>query len=672
MFCCLLHPNSPKPTVAILAQVQNQSTITCRPQREMVNHCKAWMPDLTELQDPDSTVAILRQELANAHKELAQYREKLKEVLNENERLNRDLYKMSQCWWQIRVPSPLTDIYFNGCKVHYDADAYRKWESWCPVCKRPLDTTVFGSQGHGQPERPLDATRHHRYAYVTTLWGTGIKFSLAALVLGQALSNVSKHARVLLHTNTVPPTCLQVLSKLWELKLVDHIEPSEGLFSTGKTGSRFTGVFNKLHALNLVNFDKVLLLDIDLTVLGCPDPLFNLDAPAALWRGQGQDIPHGCKISGRCFFGGPKDDWQQTNGINAGVVLLEPNARNFAFCKEEVTSPMHPERIAGSGPEQDVLSRFFAAYWTHISVDYNFQIHHLWFALVNSVKHFTGTWETTSEEKRSELINNPCVQVVNQSDGPKEEDVRKVTRWTRVAYNQDAKPVYQQWDARKSVTDAGAASPETSTMTKAGLWVPPRISRKLNDIHIIHFSGEVKFWDLNMEANGLDNNVVDYFLRSTSYKEVRLWIDRQGDDESYAKFGIRCEDGNFNAIDEKLSSDSLEEIVHQGIDQIRGVCLIALQKWQTDLTIAMKTADVSSIAELKKILTDPNSNEDNKLKLGDRVVVQWWENNKNAWYPATVECITDDGFVRVHFDDQFGWNESCYFLKQFVEPLPNQ
>ena len=43
---------------------------------------------------------------------------------------------------------------------------------------------------------------------------------------------------------------------------------------------------------------------------------------------------------------------------------------------------MHPEHIAGSGPEQDYLSRFFAAApWHHISVSYNFQPHHDLFAL---------------------------------------------------------------------------------------------------------------------------------------------------------------------------------------------------------------------------------------------------------------------------------------------------
>ena len=54
----------------------------------------------------------------------------------------------------------------------------------------------------------------------------------------------------------------------------------------------------------------------------------------------------------------------------------------FDMMRREVTTEVHPEHIAGSGPEQDYLSRFFAAApWHHISVSYNFQPHHVPFAL---------------------------------------------------------------------------------------------------------------------------------------------------------------------------------------------------------------------------------------------------------------------------------------------------
>lgn len=49
-----------------------------------------------------------------------------------------------------------------------------------------------------------------------------------------------------------------------------------------------------------------------------------------------------------------------------------------------VTSEVHPEHVPGSGPEQDYLSRFFAISgtpWHSIGVVYNFQLHHVPFAL---------------------------------------------------------------------------------------------------------------------------------------------------------------------------------------------------------------------------------------------------------------------------------------------------
>ena len=41
----------------------------------------------------------------------------------------------------------------------------------------------------------------------------------------------------------------------------------------------------KLHALGLVDYSKVLMLDLDLAILASLDELFDLAAPAALCRG---------------------------------------------------------------------------------------------------------------------------------------------------------------------------------------------------------------------------------------------------------------------------------------------------------------------------------------------------------------------------------------------------
>lgn len=67
----------------------------------------------------------------------------------------------------------------------------------------------------------------------------------------------------------------------------------------------------------------------------------------------------------------------------------------------EVSNEWHPEHIPGGGPEQDYLSRFFlSAPWRHIHVTYNFQPHHVPFALERSLMYrnsWVGHAECTPE-----------------------------------------------------------------------------------------------------------------------------------------------------------------------------------------------------------------------------------------------------------------------------------
>merc|ERR1719502_118605 len=97
---------------------------------------------------------------------------------------------------------------------------------------------------------------------------------------------------------------------------------------------------------------------------------------------------HGDPLDGRSFWHGSDVrktlslSWGQATGINAGMMLLRPDARELEEMLEELIDPNHPSHIKGSGPEQDYLSRHYAsAPWTHITVEYNFQLHQMFFAL---------------------------------------------------------------------------------------------------------------------------------------------------------------------------------------------------------------------------------------------------------------------------------------------------
>ena len=60
---------------------------------------------------------------------------------------------------------------------------------------------------------------------------------------------------------------------------------SEGAVFPSFEADRFEHVFTKLRALGLVEFEKILMMDIDLLVTSNIDDLFQMRAPAAMKRG---------------------------------------------------------------------------------------------------------------------------------------------------------------------------------------------------------------------------------------------------------------------------------------------------------------------------------------------------------------------------------------------------
>jgi len=231
-----------------------------------------------------------------------------------------------------------------------------------------------------------------KYAYVITLWGSSADYLIGAMVLGHSLRRTgSKHARICLHTADVPPGYIKMLSALWECRCVEHVSAcTDKLSFQDDQPHRFDKVFTKLRVMSLIDFEKVLMMDIDLIVLSSIDELFALNAPAALRRGMNDSrwpLKTGDPVEGRPFFGGRDKSnkmwsWGQGTGINAGVMLLQPDLTVLNDMLLEIAEPNHPAHARGNGPEQDFLSRYWAdAPWTYIGVEYNFQLHQMFFAL---------------------------------------------------------------------------------------------------------------------------------------------------------------------------------------------------------------------------------------------------------------------------------------------------
>ncbi|CAK0895566.1 unnamed protein product [Prorocentrum cordatum] len=256
----------------------------------------------------------------------------------------------------------------------------RARRGFCACCKRPLHLSL------AEAPAPKRARSGDRYAYVVALWGPSPEYLLGALALGWSLRrHGAAHDLVALHADDLPAGAVELLRRGgWAPHQVPHVEACGALFQEWTRNGRFAQVFTKIRVLGLVQYRKVLLLDADIIVNANIDDLFDLPAPAAMARGPRCGYAHGERIDGEFFFGGSQGDewsWGQTGGINAGVMLLEPDEQTLAQCLLEITDPRHPEHVPGNGPEQDYLSRFWAGEWRHLDVSYNFQLHQMYFAL---------------------------------------------------------------------------------------------------------------------------------------------------------------------------------------------------------------------------------------------------------------------------------------------------
>eukprot|EP00419_Tripos_fusus_P054139 CAMPEP_0172810968 /NCGR_PEP_ID=MMETSP1075-20121228/9129_1 /TAXON_ID=2916 /ORGANISM="Ceratium fusus, Strain PA161109" /LENGTH=990 /DNA_ID=CAMNT_0013650353 /DNA_START=71 /DNA_END=3041 /DNA_ORIENTATION=+ len=252
----------------------------------------------------------------------------------------------------------------------------------CVYCRLPLvlevgrGGTLTGTDTECCVEGPVGAEEGAPCAYATLLYGNKVEYFLGALVTGWSIKATgSTLERLLLHTDDVPGPFLKALSTFWTPREVQYLEGCPKLYKEYNK-SRFKSVFTKLQALTCTDFSKVLMLDLDMLVRSNLDELFSLRAPAALRRSSGREQPpHGGTFSAEDMWHANRTD--MSSGINAGVMLLEPDHRIFDRMAAEIQDPRHPEHIGTYGPEQDYLARFYSTFlsgrWTHIHARFNYQ-----------------------------------------------------------------------------------------------------------------------------------------------------------------------------------------------------------------------------------------------------------------------------------------------------------
>lgn len=360
------------------------------------------------------------------------------------------------------------------------ARVWERWQGFCPCCKRPIHAVTAEAWAAPTPAKGAAG----KYAFVICLWGTSPAYVLGAMVLGYSLKQTgSKYRRVCLYTDDVSAAHVQLLSKLWECRPVYHVDAAMQALSTTPDYERFAKVFTKLRGLEMVDFEKVLMMDVDLLVRGSIDHLFDLDAPAASLRGRFKEspVPHGSQLDGSTFFSGQKNDpewsWGQGTGINAGVMLWRPDQGEFRRMRAELSEQGHPSHCKGNGPEQDYLSRYWAGTpWTSLGIEYNFQIRHMFGALSPDVAH---------KAERAAMISTPeRVKVIHFSGEMRAKpwdrvlDPQWASSWTCVERDSDFVKTfneefigYRLWikkDPRYFAREPGAQCPRSETK---GMWL---------------------------------------------------------------------------------------------------------------------------------------------------------------------------------------------------------
>jgi lipopolysaccharide biosynthesis glycosyltransferase len=204
--------------------------------------------------------------------------------------------------------------------------------------------------------------KNKNVCFCCLLYGS-ISDQLVSNLLALAHSLRGKGSLVLLLTPDVPDIFTQT-DLFVKVKTVEYIYGSSSLFKKGW----FQEVFTKFHVFNLVEYDRVLFLDLDTVVVDFEKLEGILNAPfryGAMENSKGRAAPtdslnHAQRFNQNCKL------------INAGVMLISPDHTLFNLLLSDVTSDS-PDHVPGMTPEQFYLARVMGKHFHHISQAYNFE-----------------------------------------------------------------------------------------------------------------------------------------------------------------------------------------------------------------------------------------------------------------------------------------------------------
>ncbi|OFM30304.1 glycosyltransferase [Corynebacterium sp. HMSC072A02] len=184
-----------------------------------------------------------------------------------------------------------------------------------------------------------------KFAYVTAL--NSENYLEGVFALDRNLRAVSSRYQLVV---TVPETREDLVEKLGERNIATVTFPEIDLKCLEKLGSHYWAkTFFKLQVFNLVQFDKIVLLDCDILLLRNIDDLFAL--------------PHISAASVGPAIGLRGAAWQ---GLTSGVLVLEPSPSSYENVLKAVEDVVERKLAKGhKAGDQDVINMVYGAIWAN-------------------------------------------------------------------------------------------------------------------------------------------------------------------------------------------------------------------------------------------------------------------------------------------------------------------
>ncbi|KAF5377634.1 hypothetical protein D9615_005296 [Tricholomella constricta] len=234
----------------------------------------------------------------------------------------------------------------------------------------------------------LCSTMSLKAAYVTLL--TRPSYLAGTLVLDYGLRSVnSKYPLVVMVTPSLPKNARDVLQKRGILtRDVDTLQPNPGAHTLAAHDARFADTWTKLRGFELIEYDRVVLLDCDMIVMKNMDELMDLELakdqiaaahvcacnPRRLKHYPADWIPANCAhtaVKHPTALPPPATDDtpRPYSQLNSGTVVLNPSKELSEAIVHFLST--HDKISEFSFPDQDLLTAFFKGNWKPISWYYN-------------------------------------------------------------------------------------------------------------------------------------------------------------------------------------------------------------------------------------------------------------------------------------------------------------